>query len=130
MSDTPWPHFSHDELKCKCGCNTAAMDDGFMQKLEKLRVAFGKPMRVTSGYRCPAHNKAVSKTGATGPHTTGMAVDIQISGADAFKLITIAAYFGITGIGVKQNGPHSKRFVHLDALTGKGKPRPTIWSYP
>lgn len=104
------------------------MDLDFMDRLGKLRAAFGKPMPVSSGYRCPEHNARVSSTGATGPHTTGRAVDVQISGKDAFKLLSLAAYFGITGIGVNQKGPHAKRFIHLDTLPEGGK-RPATWSY-
>ena len=40
----------------------------------------------------------------------------------------------MTGIGVKQNGPAGKRFIHLDNLGSKytkltGGPRPWLWSY-
>jgi len=40
----------------------------------------------------------------------------------------------MTGIGVKQNGPAGKRFIHLDNLGISytkltGGPRPWIWSY-
>ena len=37
---------------------------------------------------------------------------------------------GMTGIGIKQHGPHNKRFIHLDNLDNSTHPRPTIWSYP
>ncbi|MEO5330361.1 MAG: D-Ala-D-Ala carboxypeptidase family metallohydrolase, partial [Magnetococcus sp. THC-1_WYH] len=54
-----------------------------MDRLENLRREFNRPMPVSSGYRCPMHNARVSKTGFSGPHTTGQAVDIVISGEDA-----------------------------------------------
>ncbi len=83
MSDTPWPHFSRKELECHCGCGQMEMDHELLDRLESLRTAFGKPMRVTSGFRCPTYNAQISGTGFTGPHTTGMAVDhhLQIAGA-------------------------------------------------
>ncbi|WP_173361576.1 D-Ala-D-Ala carboxypeptidase family metallohydrolase [Magnetococcus marinus] len=130
MSEQSWPHFSHTELECHCGCGSQEMDPEFMERLEDLRGAYDKPMPVTSAYRCPNHNASVSKTGPSGPHTTGMAVDIQVAGEDAHKLMTLALYHGFTGVGVRQRGPHQARFLHLDTLEADtNRPRPTIWSY-
>ena len=43
--------------------------------LDPLREAYGKPITVTSGYRCPALNKAVGGS-ATSQHISGQAADI------------------------------------------------------
>ena len=130
MSDTPWKHFNRKELECHCGCKKMAMDENFMQKIEELRHGFGKPMRVSSAYRCPNHNERVSSTGRNGPHTTGQAIDIQVSGEDAFELLFFAVGFGFAGMGFKQKGPHANRFIHLDRLESiSNRPRPRIWSY-
>lgn len=43
--------------------------------LDPLREAWGKPITVTSGYRCPALNKAVNGS-ATSDHMKGCAADI------------------------------------------------------
>lgn len=128
--NTKWPHFSEAELACQCGCNRQEMVPSFMEKLETLRIAFGKPMPVSSGYRCPMHNAQASHTGLAGPHTTGMAVDILISGKDAYHLLALAISHGFTGIGLSQRGAHNSRFLHLDMIEpGPGRPRPTVWTY-
>ena len=44
--------------------------------LEPIREAYGKPIIVTSGYRCPELNKAVGGV-ATSEHLQGMAADIR-----------------------------------------------------
>lgn len=44
--------------------------------LDPLREAYGKPIIVTSGYRCPKLNKAVGGS-ISSQHMTGMAVDIR-----------------------------------------------------
>lgn len=44
--------------------------------LEPLRKAYGKPIIVTSGYRCPALNRAV-KGAAQSQHVIGQAADIH-----------------------------------------------------
>ncbi len=43
--------------------------------LDPLREAWGKPIIVTSGYRCPALNNAV-RGSATSQHMSGQAADI------------------------------------------------------
>ena len=45
--------------------------------LDPLREAWGRPIRVTSGYRSPALNRAVGGV-ATSQHVTGHAADITV----------------------------------------------------
>lgn len=118
-----WRYFKLEEFACKhCGENK--IDRAFVDKLDLLRHTYGKPLVVTSGYRCPVHNIAVSTTGANGPHTTGKAVDLAVARTDAYNLLTLALAMGFTGVGVQQKGP--SRFLHLDVLE---EGRPTVWSY-
>lgn len=49
--------------------------------LDPLRTAWGKAITVTSGYRCPALNKAVGGV-ATSQHQKGMAADISVGGRE------------------------------------------------
>lgn len=106
------------------------MDPAFMDWLQDLRRSLGFPLPVTSGYRCPDHNAKVSSTGRTGPHTTGKAADIRLSGDAAFDLAQAAIEAWATGLGVAQKGDHAGRFIHLDRLPASGPhPRPRIWSY-
>lgn len=122
------PHFADAELACRCGCGMLPEPD-FMGKVERLRVAFGHALRVTSAARCARHNAAVSTTGWTGPHTTGRAIDLAVDGTGAFRLLSLAVASGdFTGLGVAQKG--GGRFIHLDDLDdGPASPRPRVWSY-
>ena len=86
-------------------------------------------MIITSGFRCPSWNSRVSSSGITGPHTQGLAVDVKVSGADALRLLVIAAHGGWSA-GVAQSDPdHSIRFLHLDLCPDGVQPRPWLWSY-
>jgi len=123
-----WPHFSFDELKCK-GTGSLIVDPRLLDKLESLRILCGFPLHITSGYRSPEYNKKVSSTGENGPHTTGLAVDIAVSGAPAWTLVSFATHLGFKGIGVQQKGPFPSRFIHLDLLAAPQYPRPALWSY-
>lgn len=121
------PHFLSSELTCKCGC-VMLPKLGFMEMIETLRLAYGKPLKVTSAARCPDHNAKVSATGRTGPHVTGRAIDFAIDRTEAFHLASLAFASGFTGIGFQQKG--QGRFLHVDDLpNAPGQPRPTIWTY-
>lgn len=47
--------------------------------LEPVRAHFGKPVRISSGYRCPALNRAVGSKESS-QHLKGEAVDFEIPG--------------------------------------------------
>jgi zinc D-Ala-D-Ala carboxypeptidase len=121
-------HFTAGEFVCKCGCGGNAVQPGLIYRLDELRSQYAKPIVITSGYRCPDHNARVSSTGRTGPHTTGLAADIGVSGRDAVALLRLALQAGFTGIGVQQKGVG--RFIHLDMIPDShAAKRPWIWSY-
>ena len=52
--------------------------------LEPARVAFGSPIYITSGYRCPALNAAVGGK-PTSQHLRGEAADLQVKGVRNLK---------------------------------------------
>jgi zinc D-Ala-D-Ala carboxypeptidase len=116
-------NFTKEEFDCKhTGQNL--MQEEFMVKLQELRDKYGKPMKITSGYRHATHPIERVKS-APGPHTTGLACDVGVQGAEAYKVLALALELGFTGIGVNQKG--TGRFLHLDLI--KSSLRPTIWSY-
>ena len=120
MNWADYPNFSEAEFRCS-HCGKQAMRPEFLSKLQALRNAYKRPMAVTSGYRCPDH--PIEKVKATpGMHTTGLACDIGVQGADAHEVLRLAMQMGFTGIGVQQKG--TGRFIHLDT-----RPAPTVWSY-
>ena len=116
-------HFRRDEMECACGCGMVPTPE-FMQWIEGLRKAFGSPMLITSGARCAKHNEDVGGA-PDSMHVKGLAADVRVAGAAAFKLIGLAHLWGVKGLGVKQHGP--TRFVHLDIGP---RETPTVWSYP
>ena len=118
-------HFSKSEFACKCGCGFGTRKNDVSRDLilllEQMRAEYGKPIVITSGCRCPEHNKQVG--GVVGSaHMRGTAADIHVAGgANRRKLVDIAVMLGAAGIGVA-NG-----FVHVDC--DHTLPRPSIWSY-
>jgi len=122
-------YFTHDELKCHCGCNTSAMDSNFLVKLDLLRSILDLPLIISSGYRCPAHNQKVSFTGQSGPHTTGKACDILCCFEKAYKVLYLAIILRFSGIGLAQKGDPGRRYIHIDTLAAPDHPRPRVWTY-
>lgn len=123
-----WPHFRPEEMADRDSGELVVVP-AFMDWLEGLRHVFGKPMVITSGYRTPAHQWEITGR-REGAHVDGMAVDVLINGADAFRLEKLAFAMDVMGVGRQQKGPHEKRYVHLDRWT-KAPPglRPRVWSY-
>ena len=125
-----YPNFTKDEFTCKCDCGVTNMDRYFLTCLQSLRNSYNRPMVITSGYRCPDYNDRMSTTGRDGPHTTGMAADIYVTGEDAYDLLVdVFERTWFTGIGVHQRGRWNQRFIHLDTIDISNISRPRIWTY-
>ena len=125
-----YQYFSAKELRCKCGeCSIHEMSHSFMKDIVLLRRLCGFPLTVTSAYRCPAYNDSISSTGRDGPHTTGLAIDFQVSGKKSHRLLEVAMTLKFKGIGISQKGPHESRFIHIDNLSSEQGPRPWVWTY-
>lgn len=118
-----YPNFTKTEFDCShTGLNE--MKPEFMEKLQALRTAYGKPMRITSGYRHATHPVEAKKM-KPGAHASGCACDVAVDGQQAYELLKHAFALGFTGIGVNQKT--SGRFIHLDTL--EEPPRKNVWSY-
>ena len=140
MADWDNMNFVPEEFECRhCANNPSCpghskdvMDDGFLNVLQEVRNTYGRPMHVSSGYRCerdPVEAGKIARGGKPGSHYSGKACDIAVTGASALYLVRVALnHTKVTGVGIQQKGPHNTRFIHIDTLTTEGL-RPNIWSY-
>ena len=113
-------HFKLSEFKCPC-CGRADMQQEFLDKIDKARDIAGIPFVITSGFRCPKHNKEVGGR-PNSAHTKGLAADIKcINSRDRFRMVKALLEAGFTRIGV------GKDFIHADI--DKSKPQEVIWTY-
>lgn len=115
--------FKEREWACKCkNCNQAAphkMQAHVMDAIQNIRDMVGRPLVLTSAYRCPKHPEEAKKA-KPGQHSEGLAVDIQVAdGAQRYEIIQLGLMAGATGIGV------AKSFIHLDWRVGV----PVVWTY-
>lgn len=110
------PHINAQELRCKCGGKHDILYDmDLLNKVEKLAAILGVDMiTITSGYRCPTHDKKVGGNGR-GQHTTGRAMDVKFCKNGKFistKIIScVAQDIGFNGIA---NINASYTSIHLD----------------
>lgn len=125
MNWNKYPNFLRHEFECS-ETGECEMHPEFMERLQALRTALGKPVIINSGYRSKRHSieRAKDKPGA---HTTGRAADIRVSGADSYRVLALAIDYGFCRIGINQKGDHASRFIHLD--DNPTFPNPVIWSY-
>ena len=114
------PHFNAREFRCQCGkTHETLIASELVDKLESLYTTLNcSKIIVTSGYRCPEHDKAVGGT-SSGQHTKGTAADVCCYGQDgqpiSSKTICCKAQdLGFTGIA---NITSSYQYTHLDVRT-------------
>lgn len=114
-------HFNAQEFKCQCGkSHDILIDSGLIDKLERLYTALNcSKIIVTSGYRCPEHDKAVGGT-SSGQHTKGTAADVCCYGQDGQPISskTVCCKAQDLGFGGIANITSSYQYTHLDVRTG------------
>lgn len=93
-------------------CSETIINPKLVEYVQKIRDHFGKSITVTSGYRCPVHNKRIG--GATGSrHSKGDAADIVVSGVAPREVAKYAESIGIKGIGLYETSADG-HFTHVD----------------
>ena len=93
-------------------CSETIINPKLVEYVQKIRDHFGKSITVTSGYRCPVHNKRIG--GATGSrHSKGDAADIVVTGVAPREVAKYAESIGIKGIGLYETSADG-HFTHVD----------------
>ena len=105
--------FENSEFACKhCGqLPTGGMNKDLVTVLDKLREKLGEPVVVSSGYRCPTHNRNIGGASQS-YHMKGMAADIYIN-SDNYSTHQLAQMALDCGADTAVAYP-SQGFVHVD----------------
>lgn len=113
-------NFCSREFYCKCGQDhEQIISEKLVEKLQSLiRLLGADKAIITSGYRCPAHDKAVGGNGY-GMHTKGLAADVIFykkgTPICTKKVACKAQDLGFTGIA---NIDSTYTAIHLDVRSG------------
>jgi hypothetical protein len=118
--------FTTSEFTCPCNCGFGDIEKDIskplVDKLNMMRLLYGKPMVVTSGARCQTYNDEIGGL----PNSAHLrhvftnqcrAVDILVTASeDRYNLVRIAQNVGIERIGL---GPN---FLHFDVAWDLSQP--------
>ena len=98
-------------------CSTTIIDEKLVEYVQRIRDHFGRPVTITSSYRCEVHNRRVG--GATKSyHMRGQAADIVVQGVSSREVAKYAESIGILGIGLYETSKDGY-FTHIDTRTTK-----------
>jgi len=114
-----WPNFTPAEIACPC-CGEIYIDPEALDSLQRMRGILGGPLRVTSGHRCAAHNKAVD--GASHSVHLALAFDLALSIHPRHRLLAAARQAGFLRFGLMEKGLH----VDTHPLDAQHAP---MWTY-
>lgn len=116
-------HFTPGEMVCR-HCQREEMSLAFMGRLDAARMLFGRPIRVTSGFRCADHNTSVGGS-PTSSHLTGCAVDLWDKQDPVYRAELVEALWdaGFRQIEVSRDG-------HVHVMDDSRKPRPFLGIEP
>ena len=116
-----WRNFTPREMACR-GSDTLLLVPSFMDRIQALRDMLARPLVVTSGYRSPAHNTAVGGAPAS-MHLQGRAVDVRVTGTEAWPVMSAAVPLGFRGLGLRLHAGGT--MLHLDDRDGPV----VMWTY-
>lgn len=109
-------YFTREEFKCKCGgkyCDgyPAEPEEKLVRAAVKVREHFGVPVTISSGLRCPTHNKN-SNGVYNSRHLTGKAMDFSVRGFSASSVLAYVQSLPEIRYSYAINGT----WVHMDVL--------------
>ncbi len=108
-------HFKSQEGACKC-CGRGKLSQHLIAILELVRLRFGEPVNINSGFRCDKHNAAIG--GATHSyHKLGQAADIWIKRVEPEEIYKYLCDLFPVGYGFICYS--KKGFVHIDVRSVK-----------
>jgi len=113
-------NFSRWEFTCSCGCGLDNISTQLIDPLQRLRDHLGLVVTITSGIRCPKHNRKVK--GAKGSfHLAGLACDFIAAEKPLIEIYRAAIMirdFQLGGIGLYppwyEDGRKRDGFLHVD----------------
>lgn len=106
------------------------LDELVEKILDPLRAAYGMPISISSGYRCPELNKAVGG-GPTSVHQIGYAADLQVGGSFSKFKDFVVEWFKKTGthfdqVLLESNKATGAKWIHIGLKNNLGQQRGQI----
>jgi len=113
-------YFKAEEFACR-HCEKVKIESRLIELLDALREHMGKPIVITSAYRCHVHNRRIGGV-PNSAHVRGYAVDVKCTNSlDRQKMLEFLLSRGVERIGIHP------AFIHFDL--DPNKPSPRVWLY-
>ena len=111
------PHFKVREFACSDGSDVVFVAPSLVDILEAIRVHFGRPVKVTSGYRTVSYNASIKNSSKKSQHCNGLAADIKVEGHTPAEVYAYADKLlgEHGGLGIYNT------FVHVDVRADKSR---------
>lgn len=111
------PHFKVREFACSDGSDVVFVATSLVDILEAIRVHFGRPVTVTSGYRTVSYNAGLKNSSKKSQHCNGLAADIKVEGHTPKEVYNyVCSLLGDHGgVGIYNT------FVHVDVRATKSR---------
>ena len=110
-------HFQLHEFACTDGSKPVFLSQALVDILEAIRVHFGRPVTVTSGYRTVSYNAGLKNSSKKSQHCNGLAADIKVEGHTPKEVYDYACSLlgDHGGVGIYNT------FVHVDVRAVKSR---------
>jgi uncharacterized protein YcbK (DUF882 family) len=119
-------YFSSNEFMCRCNfpaCQEQRISKNLVSKLDAIREEIGRPLQITSAFRCSEYQQVLRKNGIStvvakkSTHEDGEAADARPMDKNMAGFLEVCEkHFESIGI--------ASSFLHLDTRSGKRR-----WNY-
>lgn len=118
------PHFRVREFACRDGSDPIFVEEELAALLEAIRLHFGCPVAITSGFRTAAHNASIPGASPHSQHLYGQAADFRVEGVSVAEAAAYAETLLPGKGGIGRYPPRKGRacgWVHLDTRSTKAR---------
>ena len=110
-------HFRVYEFACSDGSDVVFVSQALADILENIRVHFGRPVTITSGYRTVSYNAGLKNSSKKSQHCNGLAADIKVEGHTPKEVYNYACQL----LGDHGGVGRYKTFTHVDVRANKSR---------
>jgi uncharacterized protein YcbK (DUF882 family) len=107
-------NFTQAEFACRCQCGFDGIDQDIVDLVQKVRDFFDAPVTITSGCRCPEHNKTVGGSPSS-QHLLGTAADFKVRHVPPSVVHEFCESLNPGGLG------YYPTFTHMDCRHGRAR---------
>lgn len=123
-STAPDPAFSGAGVRLRDGSDPIFVEEELAALLEAIRLHFGCPVAITSGFRTTAHNASIPGASPHSQHLYGRAADFRVEGVSVAEAAAYAETLLPGKGGIGRCPPRKGRacgWVHLDTRSAKAR---------